>query len=69
MGQERFIVRIDGVKVFSVTKASDRDLLGEDINRWLRENKDLEVISQEVRQCSDWEFHCITIVLFYRVKR
>lgn len=62
-------MRIDGVKVFSVTKASDRDLLGEDINRWLRENKDVEVVSQEVLQSSDWEFHCITVVLFYRLRR
>ena len=57
------------MKVFSVTKASDRDLLGEDINRWMRENKDLEVTHQEVLQSSDWEFHCITIVLFFRLRK
>jgi len=61
-------LRIDGVKVFSVTKASDRDMMGEDISRWLRENDDVEVVAQEVRQSSDWEFHCISIVLFYRHK-
>jgi len=57
-----------GVKVFSATKARERDELGEAVNRWLRSNTDLEVVDRVVRQSSDDEFHCLTIVLFYRHK-
>lgn len=55
-----------GVKVFSATKAKDRDELGETVTRWLRSNADLEVVDRVVTQSSDDEFHCLTIVLFYR---
>ncbi len=55
-----------GVKVFSATKAKERDELGETVTRWLRSNGDLEVVDRVVRQSSDNEFHCLTIVLFYR---
>jgi hypothetical protein len=57
-----------GVKVFSATKAKDRDELGETVTRWLRSNGDLEVVDRVVRQSSDDEFHCLTIILFYRHK-
>jgi hypothetical protein len=55
-----------GVKVFSATKAKERDELGETVTRWLRSNTDLEVVDRVVRQSSDDEFHCLTIILFYR---
>jgi hypothetical protein len=55
-----------GVKVFSATKAKDREELGEVITRWLRSNPGIEVVDREVRQSSDNEFHCLTLVLFYR---
>ncbi len=55
-----------GVKIFSATKAKERDELGETVTRWLRSNADLEVVDRVVRQSSDDEFHCLTIVLFYR---
>jgi hypothetical protein len=57
-----------GVKVFSATKAKERDELGETITRWLRSNADLEVVDRVVRQSSDDEFHCVTIILFYKPK-
>jgi hypothetical protein len=57
-----------GVKVFSATKAKDRDELGETVTRWMRSNADLEVVDRVVRQSSDDEFHCLTIILFYRRK-
>jgi len=57
-----------GVKVFSATKARERDELGETVTRWLRSNADLEVVDRVVTQSSDDEFHCLTIVLFYRQK-
>ena len=56
-----------GVKVFSATKAREREELGETVTRWLRSN-DVEVVDRVVTQSSDDEFHCLTIVLFYRQK-
>ena len=58
----------EGVKVFSATKAKDRENLGEAITRWLRQNHDIEVVDKVVTQSSDKEFHCLTITLFYRKK-
>jgi len=55
------------VKVFSVTKARDRAALGEVVTAWLQ-GSGLEVVRQEVRQSSDREFHCVSIVLFCRCK-
>ena len=55
-----------GVKVFSATKAKEREELGENVTRWLRSNADLEVVDRIVTQSSDDEFHCLTIILFYR---
>ena len=56
-----------GVKVFSATKAKEREELGEVINRWLRANADLEVVDRVVVQSSDNEFHCLSVVLFYKL--
>jgi hypothetical protein len=57
-----------GVKVFSATKAKEREELGETITRWLRSNADLEIVDRVVNQSSDSEFHCLSIVLFYRAR-
>ena len=57
-----------GVKVFSATKAKEREELGETITRWLRANPDLELVDRVVTQSSDDEFHCLTFVFFYRQK-
>ena len=55
-----------GVKVFSATKAKDREELGETVTRWLKSNPEVEMVDRVVSQSSDSEFHCLTIVLFYR---
>ncbi len=55
-----------GVKVFSATKARERDELGEQVTRWLRDNPERQVVAKKVTQSSDSEFHCLTITLFYR---
>ena len=57
-----------GVKVFSATKAKEREELGETVTRWLRANPDLDIVDRVVSQSSDDEFHCLSIVLFYRQK-
>jgi folate-dependent tRNA-U54 methylase TrmFO/GidA len=56
-----------GVKVFSTTLARDREHMGENITKWLKENPNVKVVDREVTQSSDKEFHCLTITLFYRV--
>ncbi len=55
-----------GVKVFSTTLARDREIMGETITRWLSENPGLEVVGRDVALSSDREFHCLSIILFYR---
>ncbi|MBX7117337.1 MAG: hypothetical protein K1X64_23690 [Myxococcaceae bacterium] len=57
-----------GVKVFSATKAKEREELGENISRWLKSNSDLEIVDKVVRQSSDNEFHCYSVILFYKQK-
>lgn len=59
-------MRFTGVKVFSATKAKEREELGETITRWLRSNADLEIVDRVVSQSSDNEFHCLSIVVFFR---
>jgi hypothetical protein len=59
-------MQFTGVKVFSATKAKEREELGETITRWIRANPDLEIVDRVVTQSSDDEFHCLTIVLFFR---
>lgn len=54
----------DQVKVFSATKARERVELGERITEWLRKNKVGEIVDCVVRQSSDHEFHCLTVILF-----
>lgn len=56
-----------GVKVFSATKARERELIGDRINEWLDEAvKQIEIVDTTVTQSSDREFHCLTITIFYR---
>lgn len=62
------IVPFTGVKVFSTTLARDREVMGENITRWVKDNPNLEVVDKEVTQSSDKEFHCLTVTLFYKHK-
>lgn len=57
-----------GVKVFSTTLARDREVMGENITKWLDEHPDVQIVDKVVTQSSDKEFHCLTITLFYRRK-
>ncbi len=59
-------MQFTGVKVFSATKAREREELGETITRWIRSNAEIEIVDRVVTQSSDDEFHCLTITLFYR---
>lgn len=55
-----------GVKVFTATKAKEREELGEHITRWLHDNKNIRLVDKVVTQSSDREFHCLSITLFYQ---
>jgi hypothetical protein len=57
-----------GVKVFSATKAKEREELSENVSRWLKSNSDLEIVDRVVRQSSDNEFHCYSLTIFYKPK-
>ena len=59
----------NGVKVFSATKARERENLGERITDWLDANlKRYDLVDTIVTQSSDREFHCLTITVFYKHK-
>lgn len=56
-----------GVKVFTATRARDRETLGEAVTEWLA-GHEVEIVDKVVTQSSDSEFHCITISVFYKEK-
>ncbi|HVV52713.1 MAG TPA: hypothetical protein VHO06_23840 [Polyangia bacterium] len=55
--------QINLVKVFSVTKARDRDELGERVTAWIAANPELHIVQTVVAQSSDESFHCLSMVL------
>lgn len=57
-----------GLKVFSATKARDRDVLGETITNWIRTHPEFELIDKIVTQSSDDEFHCLSITIVFSVR-
>lgn len=58
-----------GVKVFSATKARERELIADRINEWLDDSVSaIEIVDTVVTQSSDREFHCLTITIFYKQK-
>ena len=59
-------IDVTGVKVFSATKAKERELLGDMITDWIRMHPTCELVDKIVTQSSDSEFHCLTITLFYK---
>lgn len=59
------MAQFNGAKVFSATKAKERESLGEALTAWLKQNPDVEIVNTVVTQSSDREFHCLTITLFY----
>lgn len=54
---------ISQFKVFSATKAADREQLGERVTEWVRANPQLEILKTVVSQSSDNQFHCLSFVL------
>ena len=55
-----------GMKIFTTTLARDRATMGETVGKWIAEHPELETVDHEVRQSSDKQFHCLSIVVYYR---
>jgi hypothetical protein len=55
--------QISLVKVFSVTKARERDELGERVTAWIAAHPELQILRTFVSQTSDSAFHCLSFVL------
>lgn len=60
--------QFEGLKVFSATKAREREEIGERVTEWLRRTG-VEIVDKIVTQSSDREFHCLTITVFYNEPR
>lgn len=61
--------QFDGVKVFSATKAREREEISNRITEWIGNNKDrMTIVDKKVTQSSDNEYHCYTIAIFYKLK-
>lgn len=56
----------DGVKVFSATMYADRAVLGEKVTEWMADNPTKKLVDIVVKQSSDLDFHCVTLVVFYK---
>lgn len=56
----------DLVKVFSVTRARDREDVGARATAWLMENASIRIVRAVVLQSSDYKFHCYSLVFFCR---
>ena len=63
-GADRMVM---GAKVFTATKAKDREELGEVLTRWIRDNPRAKILDKIVTQSSDSEFHCLSITIFYEL--
>jgi len=58
---------LTGAKVFTATKAKDREELGEVLTRWIHNNPRAKILDKIVTQSSDSEFHCLSITVFYEM--
>lgn len=54
--------QINMVKVFSVSKARERDELGARVTTWIAANPQVKILMTVVAQTSDREFHCLSMV-------
>ena len=57
------------VKVFSATKAKDRELLGDRVTAWIAEHREVQILNTIVALTSDLHFHCLSIVMLCADRR
>lgn len=59
----------NGVKIFAATMVAQRQVLGEQVTRWLDDARGtkpgFQLVDIVVSQSSDEAFHCISICIFY----
>jgi len=55
--------QINLVKVFSVTKAREREELGARVSAWIADNPGVQIVRTIVAQTSDARFHCLSMIL------
>jgi hypothetical protein len=58
--------KFTGCKVFSATLARDREAMSDTINGWMAKHPEIEVVDKTVTLSSDQQFHCLSIILFFR---
>ena len=63
--KEGEMAKFNAVKVFSATKAKEREALGDVITKWIAANPGMEIVDYMFRQSSDNEYHCVTLIFFY----
>ena len=56
--------QINLIKVFSVTKAREREELGERVTAWIQANPEVQIVRTVLAQTSDSRFHCLSMILF-----
>ncbi len=52
---------MEGIQVFTATKAMEREGLGERVTEWLREEPPKEILDMQITQSSDDEYHCLAV--------
>jgi hypothetical protein len=55
--------KVNVVKVFTATRARDRESLGEAVTAWIAHNPEVRVLKTFVMLSSDSQYHCLSIVL------
>ena len=55
--------KVNVVKVFTATRARDRESLGEAVTAWIAHDQDVRVLKTFVMLSSDSQYHCLSIVL------
>ena len=58
---------ISQFKVFSATRAREREELGDRVTAWIQANPGLDILQTVVSLSSDSEFHCLSITVFYEM--
>ena len=61
------LVATAGVKVFTATKAKDREALGDLVSEWFAQNPKIRIVDKAVTQSSDAKYHCLSITLVYKL--
>jgi hypothetical protein len=59
----------DAVCVFSASDFRRRAEIGDEVTEWVAMHPERELVEVVVKQSSDANHHCLTIVVFHRARR